>query len=45
MLIDNFTSGRYIGLPLLQWFGMTVEPRQAAEHGEKPFPHMLRWVR
>jgi len=45
MLIDNFTSGRYIGLPLLQWFGMTVEPRQAAERGEKPFPHMLRWVR
>ena len=45
MLIDNFTSGRYIGLPLLQWFGMTLEPRQAAEHGVAPFPHMLRWMR
>jgi len=45
MLIDNFTAGRYIGLPLLQWFGMTVEPRMAAERGLEPFPHMLRWVR
>ena len=45
MLIDNFTTGNYIGLPLLQWFGMTVEPRHAAERGVKPFPHMLRWVR
>ena len=45
MLIDNFTSGNYIGLPLLQWFGMTVEPRHAAERGVEPFPHMLRWVR
>jgi hypothetical protein len=45
MLIDNFTAGRHIGLPLLQWFGMTVEPRQAAERGVEPFPHMLRWVR
>jgi len=45
MLIENFTAGRYIGLPLLQWFGMTVEPRHAAERGVEPFPHMLRWVR
>jgi hypothetical protein len=45
MLIDNFTAGNYIGLPLLQWFGMTVEPREAAKRGVDPFPHMLRWVR
>lgn len=44
-LIDNFTAGRYVGVPLLQWFGMTVEPRQAAARGVAPFPHMLRWVR
>jgi hypothetical protein len=44
-LIENFTAGRYVGVPLLQWFGMTVEPRHAAEHGVEPFPHMLRWVR
>ena len=28
---ENFTAGRYVGVPLLQWFGMTVEPRFAAE--------------
>ena len=44
-LIENFTAGRYVGVPLLQWFGMTVEPRHAAESGVEPFPHMLRWVR
>jgi hypothetical protein len=45
MLVENFTEGRYIGLPLLQWFGMTVEPRHAEERGVEPYPHMLRWVR
>lgn len=44
-LIENFAAGRYVGVPLLQWFGMTLEPRQAAERGIAPFPHMLRWVR
>jgi hypothetical protein len=44
-LIENFTAGRMIGVPLLQYFGMTLEPRQAAEQGIEPFPHMLRWLR
>jgi hypothetical protein len=44
-LIENFAVGRFIGVPLLQYFGMTVEPRFAAERGVRPFPHMLRWVR
>jgi hypothetical protein len=44
-LIENFTAGRYVGVPLLQWFGMTAEPRLAVERGIAPFPHMLRWVR
>lgn len=44
-LIENFAQGRYMGLPLLQLFGMTVEPRNAAARGVAPFPHMLRWVR
>src|ERR1051325_9585502 len=26
MLIENFTAGRYIGLPLLQWFGVAGGP-------------------
>jgi hypothetical protein len=44
-LIENFAEGRFIGLPLLQRFGMTVEPKHAAARGVEPFPHMLRWVR
>jgi hypothetical protein len=44
-LSENFNAGRYIGVPLLQWFGMTFEPRQAREHGVEPYPHMRRWVR
>lgn len=44
-LIENFAEGRYIGLPLLRLYGMTVEPRNAAARQVAPFPHMLRWLR
>ncbi len=33
--IENFTSGNYIGLPLLKWMGMT----------DSAFPKMLQWLR
>jgi hypothetical protein len=44
-LVENFTRGNYIGLPLMQKFGMTIEPRNAAARGAAPYPHMLRWLR
>ena len=44
-MVENFNVGRYIGVPLLHWYGMSVEPRQAAAAGVEPYPHMLRWVR
>jgi hypothetical protein len=44
-LIDAFTSSGTPGVPLLQYFGLTVESRFAAERGVEPYPHMLRWVR
>jgi hypothetical protein len=44
-LIEAFADGRYVGLPLMQLFGMTVEPRHAAGREVAPFPHMLRWLR
>jgi hypothetical protein len=44
-LAENFTAGRYIGVPLLHFYGMTCEPRQAASRGVTPYPHMLRWLR
>ncbi len=44
-LVETFTSGGAIGVPLLQFYGLALEPRQAAERGVAPFPHMLRWLR
>jgi hypothetical protein len=44
-IIENFTAGCYFGVPLLQFYGMAIEPRRAAETGAKPYPHMLRWLR
>jgi hypothetical protein len=44
-LIENFASGRYFGVPMLQFYGMAVEPRRAAATGAEPYPHMLRWLR
>lgn len=44
-LVENFAEGRYLGVPLLQLYGMAIEQRFAAERGLKPYPHMLRWLR
>jgi len=44
-IIENFTAGRYFGVPLLQFYGMAVEPRRAAEMAAEPYPRMLRWLR
>ena len=44
-LVENFTEGRYLGVPLLQRYGMAIEERFASERGVKPYPYMLRWVR
>jgi hypothetical protein len=44
-LVENFTAGRYLAVPTLQWLGLTVEKERAATLGVPPYPHMLRWVR
>ncbi|MFT4251886.1 MAG: hypothetical protein QM608_05340 [Caulobacter sp.] len=44
-LAEQFASGAAIGVPLLQYYGLTIEPRLAVEDGPPPFPHMLRWLR
>jgi hypothetical protein len=44
-LIETFSDGNFIGLPLLQLYGMTIEPKQAIPGGPEAYPHMLRWVR
>lgn len=43
-LVSNFEAGRYIGVPLLQWLGLTVDGGRAAELGIDPYPHMIRWL-
>jgi hypothetical protein len=44
-LLAAFEAGGTIGQPMLEWFGMTLGRRAAAERGLKPYPHMLRWLR
>jgi alkylated DNA repair dioxygenase AlkB len=44
-LLENFTNGRYVGVPLLQWMDMTAEGEAAERLGVEPYPHMLRWLR
>ena len=44
-IAENFNAGHYFGVPLLQLYGMSFEPRQAAEKGVAPYPNMLRWLR
>ena len=44
-LIANFKEQRYIGVPLLQRYGMAFETKRAEMLGVKPYPHMVRWLR
>src|SRR4051812_28934524 len=39
-LLDNFSAGRAIGVPMLQWRGLAFEERRAGELGVPPYPHM-----
>jgi hypothetical protein len=44
-LIENFGQGRYFGVPMLQWLGMTTDEKQAKKRGIAPYPHMINWLR
>ena len=44
-ILQNFAAGRYIGLPMLQWRGLTLDEKNARALGLKPYPHMVRWLR
>jgi hypothetical protein len=43
-LIEIYRDGK-AGVPLLQWMGLTLDAKRAAESGIPPFPHMIRWLR
>lgn len=44
-LIENFNSENYVGLPLLEWMGLTMSKEKALKEGKKPFPNMIKWIR
>ena len=44
-LVENFGRRNYIGLPLMEKWGMTFSPRSAGARDVEPFPHMVRWLR
>jgi hypothetical protein len=44
-LIENFTNGRSIGVPILQWRDLTADAERAGELGVPPYPHMIKWLR
>jgi hypothetical protein len=44
-IIDCARRGIYIGLPLLQVWGMAFDEHNALSRGVQPFPHMVKWVR
>jgi hypothetical protein len=44
-IAENFSQGRFFGVPMLQWLGMTVDQAQSRSQGIAAFPHMIRWLR
>jgi len=44
-ILENFIQGRNFGVPLLEWFGLTVDIKNAALLVVPPYPHMVKWLR
>jgi hypothetical protein len=44
-IADQFEEGKYFGVPMLQWAGMTAEPRLAEKLDRLAYPVMVRWLR
>src|SRR5579871_5183989 len=44
-LLENFAAGRYLGVPMLQWLGLTYDEKQAKATGALPYPKMKMWLR
>jgi len=43
--VNQFESGSYVGLPLLEWMGLCHGEEKAKEAGTEPFPNMIKWLR
>lgn len=44
-LAEQFTSGALIGVPMLQYHGLSAEPHRAEALGLPAYPQMARWLR
>lgn len=44
-LMDNYTQQNFIGLPLLEWAGLTLTSERAEKENLQPFPVMQKWLR
>jgi hypothetical protein len=44
-ILENFGLGQYFSVPMLEYYGMTLTKKVAAERGMAPYPHMLSWLR
>lgn len=44
-LMKSFMQGTGVGVPTLQWIGLTAYGDRAKELAIEPFPHMIRWLR
>jgi hypothetical protein len=44
-LVENFAAGRYLGVPILEWLGLTATGDKAKALGIDAYPKMLRWLR
>lgn len=44
-IADNFKNKQYFGLPMLQWTGMALDEKSAAEKNMPPYPNMIKWLR
>ncbi|MCA1919842.1 MAG: hypothetical protein LDL38_10615 [Flavobacterium piscis] len=43
--ISNFNDKNYIGLPFLEWIGITLSKDRALKEDKEAFPAMQKWLR
>lgn len=44
-ILENFSQGRYFGVSMLQWLGMTKEAKHTTHTDDPAFPNMTHWLR
>ncbi|MBO9593940.1 MAG: hypothetical protein J7599_13615 [Niabella sp.] len=44
-IADQFAAGQWFGVSMLQYVGMTAEPKMAATLGRPAYPAMAQWMR